>query len=194
MSLIIKPGSRVLYMKVGNHASESLDTILKRKLKEIEDEGIAFWGYGGSTCHPTTVVQPFAKSFEAEGGTIYLCMEPMESKHFALSVRAEEFSMDGISWEPIPAGINLRGSRYAVVIRGLREEKFELPLSQTRVALGNSRGAPGSKYISGRVDKACLEITGYPAQNGSTEMPMRPIGLVAEIVKPYAVFVRNVTK
>jgi hypothetical protein len=194
MSTIIKPGSRILYMKVGNHASESLDIILGRKLKEIEDEGIAFWGYGGSTCHPTTVVQPFAKSFEEEGGTIYLCMEPMESKHFAPSVRAEEFSIDGISWKSVPAGINVTGSRYAVVIKSLRKENFELPLAQTRVALGNSRGAAGSKYISGRVDKACLEITDPPAENGSSEMPMRPIGLVAEIVKPYAVFVRNSTK
>jgi hypothetical protein len=194
MSLVIKPGSRILYMKVGNHASESLDTILKRKLKEIEDEGIAFWGYGGSTCHPTTVVQPFARSFEAEGGTIYLCMEPMESKHFALSVRAEEFSVDGVTWQSVPVGIHVTGSRYAVVIKNLRKEHFELPLAQTRVALGNSRGAVGSKYISGRVDKACLEITGSPAQNGSSEIPVRPIRLVAEIVKPYAVFVRNLTK
>jgi hypothetical protein len=194
MSLTIKPGSHVLYMKVGNHASEPLDVILERKLKEIADEGIAFWGYGGSTCHPTTVVQPFAKSFEAAGGTIYLCMEPMESKHFAPSVRAEEFSIDGFSWQPIPAGIHVTGSRYAVVINSLREEKFELLLAQTRVAMGNSRGTAGSKYIKGRVDKACLEITNSPARNGSTEMCARPIGLVAEIVKPYAVFVRNLAK
>ena len=155
MSLTITPGSHILYMKVGNHASESLDVILDRKLKEIADEGIAFWGYGGSTCHPTTVVQPFAKSFEAEGGTIYLCMEPMESKHFALSVRAEEFSIDGFNWQPIPAGINVTGSRYAVIIKSLREEKFELSLDHTRVAIGNSKGTVGSKYIKGRVDKAC---------------------------------------
>lgn len=188
MSSIIKPGARVLYMKVGNHASEPLDKILERKTKEIEDEGVAFWGYGGSTCHPVTVVQPFAKSFEEQGGTIYLCMEPMESKHFAPSVRAEEFSIDGANWKPIPAGINVTGSRYAVVIKNLHQEKFELPLAHTRVALGNSMGTVGSKYISGRVDKACLEITGPPS--GSSQPPVR-IGLVAEIVKPYAVFVRN---
>jgi hypothetical protein len=194
MSSIIKPGSHVFYMKVGNHASETLDVILKRKLKEIESEGIAFWGYGGGTCHPTLVVQPFVKSSEAEGETIYLCMEPMESKHFAPSVRADEFSVDGINWKPIPQGINVTGSRYAVVIKSLREEKFGLPLARTRVALGNSKGATGSTYISGRVDKACLEIVDCPSENANDQAFVRQIGLVAEIAQPYAVFVRNLPK
>ena len=193
MSSILKPGARVLYMKIGKHADEPLDEILKRKTKEIEDEGVAFWGYGGSTCHPVNMVQPFAKSFEQEGGTIYLCMEPMNSKHFAASVRAEEFSIDGISWKAIPAGINVTGSRYALVIKALHEEEFDLPLSQTRVALGNSMGAIGNKYISGRVDKACLEVT-EPTAGVETKQALVHIGVVAEIVNPYAVFVRNLTK
>src|SRR6202021_3211932 len=107
MSSIIKPGSHVFYMKVGNHASETLDVILKRKLKEIESEGIGFWGYGGGTCHPTLVVQPFAKSSEAEGETIYLCMEPMESKHFAPSVRESAFWDGRHNWKRRAKGINV---------------------------------------------------------------------------------------
>jgi hypothetical protein len=180
-------------MKVGTHANEPLDKIIARKTKEIEAEGVAFWGYGGSTCHPVTVVQPFAKPFVEKGETIYLCMQPMDSKHFAPSVRAEEFSVDGISWKPIPAGINVTGSRYAVVIKDLRLENFELPLGRTRVTLGNNMGAAGSKYISGRVDKACLEIVDS-APGAESETESRHIGLVAEIVKPYAVFVRNLTR
>ena len=83
MSGIIKPGQGLLYMKVGTHARESLEDIIARKTKEIEDAGLAFWGYGGNTCHPQTMVQPFARKFERQGGVIYLCMQPMESKHFA---------------------------------------------------------------------------------------------------------------
>jgi hypothetical protein len=190
MSSIIKPGSRILYMKVGSHASEPLDKILERKIKEIEDEGVAFWGYGGGTCHPTTMVQPFARAIQEQGGPIYLCMQPMESKHFAPSVRAEEFSIDGINWKPIPAGINVKGSRYALVIKDLHSEKLELLLTQTRVALGNSAGAIGSKYISGRVDKACLEIVDSLPDPQSGQKSVN-IDLVAQIVEPYAVFVRN---
>ena len=192
MSSIIKPGARILYMKVGTHADEPLDAIFARKIKEIEDEGQAFWGYGGGTCHPLTVVQPFARSFEEQNGTIYLCMQPMDSRHFALSVRAEEFSVDGIKWEPVPRGINVTGSRYALVIKNLRKEKFDLPLARTQVSMGNKMGAPGSTYISGRVDKACLEVTDS-ARSDEREKEPAHIGLVADIVKPYAVFVRNLT-
>src|SRR5258708_39606425 len=111
MSSILKPGARILYMKVGTHADEPLTAIFARKMKEIEDEGVAFWGYGGGTCHPVNVVQPFAKSFEEQNGTIYLCMEPMNSRHFAPAVRADEFSIDGIAWKPVPRGITVTGSR-----------------------------------------------------------------------------------
>ena len=58
MSKIIEPGSGLLYMKVGTHARETLEDIIRRKTKEIEDTGYAFWGYGGNTCHPRTMVQP----------------------------------------------------------------------------------------------------------------------------------------
>ena len=188
MSDILKPGQGVLYMKVGTHAQESLEEIFARKTREIEEAGFAFWGYGGGTCHPQTMVQPFAKDYERRGSSIYLCMEPMISRHFAEPVRADEFSTDGLKWEEIPRAINVRGSRYALVIRDLRKEEFELALEGTRVALGNSMGARGSKYISGRVDKACLEIA-----DPDPSVPQKTvhIGLVAEIIEPYAVHVRN---
>jgi len=194
MSPIIKPGAGVLYMKVGTHAQETLDDIIIRKTKEIEQAGVAFWGYGGNTCHPQTMVQPFAKTFEERGGAIYLCMQPMVSKHFAVPVRAEEFSIDGINWEKISPEINVLGSRYALVIRNLHKEEFDLVLSKTKVALGTSMGAVGSKYISGRVDKACLEVTDDGHDIVEDPEAVRHIGLVADIVKPYAVYVRNIVK
>lgn len=188
MNAIIKPGAGVLFMKVGTHAREPLEKIIARKTKEIEEAGVAFWGYGGNTCHPQTMVQPFVESFEQRGGAVYLCMQEMDSKHFAEQVRAEEFSVDGINWESISPAINVLGSRYALVIKNLRQEKFGLPLGATKVAVGNSMGAAGSKYIRRRVDKACLEIMDeIPAEDPFTI----PIDLVAEVVKPYAVYVRN---
>lgn len=177
-------------MKVGTHAKEPLDEIIARKSKEIEDEGYALWGYGGNTCHPRTMVQPFAESFVSRGGTIYLCMQPMDSKHFAEQMRAEYSSANGEQWDLIPAGINVLGSRYALVIKGLRPEELELSLSHTRVAIGNSRGRPGNKYIQGRVDKACLEITDASEPAGEDGESKIKIDLVAELQEPYAVFVK----
>jgi hypothetical protein len=81
------------------------------------------------------------------------------------------------------------GSRYALAITGLREENFDLPLAQTRVAIGSSRGRPGDQYISGRVDKACLEVAEPPKKE--TIQVTTKINLIAQLVSPYAVYVRN---
>jgi len=189
---VLKPGDGILYMKVGTHAQESLEDIFVRKSLEIEEAGLAFWGYGGNTCHPQRMVQPFARQYEERGGVIYLCMQPMDSRHFADQIAADEYSVNGIDWQPVPKGVKVLGSRYALLIKNLRKDEFELPLDRTRVAIGNSMGTVGSNYIAGRVDKACLEIVGE--NSGAVATPaVAPvhIGLIAELVDPYAVYVRN---
>ena len=190
MNDIIKPGAGVLYMKVGTHANEPLDEIIERKQAEIDAAGFALWGYGGNTCHPTTMVQPFARDFELRGETIHLVMHPMVSNHFAVTTRAEEMSTDGQAWTPVPDAINVLGSRYALAIVGLHPVEFALPLSQTRVAVGNSRGRRGNEYIQGRVDKAVLEVVDEPPDDEGPERAAEEIGLVAQLVEPFAVFVR----
>jgi hypothetical protein len=187
MSDILTPGAGLIFMKVGTHAGEGLSDILKRKRQEIEDAGFALWGYGGNTCHPLSMVQPFAHDIEERGGVIRLVMQPMVSRHFAVPERASKLSRDGLEWEEIPREINVRGSRYALAIKELREERFELPLARTRVAIGNQLGRRGDIYVQGRVDKACLEVVGDPVAD---EPEPVEIGLVAELVDPYAVFVR----
>jgi hypothetical protein len=190
MSEIITPGAGILFMKIGKHANEDLASIIKRKTQEIEDEGMAMWGYGGSTCHPSNMVQPFAEKFAAQGKPIYLVMESMNSQHFAETAAAREYSIDGISWKDIPPGINVVGSRYALVIKNLHEEQFALPLNRTRIPLGRSEGKLGSSYVQGRVDKACLEVMENPVLTNE-EIKDRPISLVADLHEPYAVFLRG---
>lgn len=182
--MAIQPGDNILFMKVGTHASEELSDIILRKRAEIDAEGFAMWGYGGNTCHPTSMVKPFAL---ATTGPIVLAMHPMVSNHFAEQVRAEEYSPDGINWQPVPEGINCLGSRYALLIDSLDEVEEEVDLSRTRVAVGPSRGKVGADYIQGRVDKACLEVTDQTAGDSK----IVAIGLRANLVKPYAAFLRN---
>lgn len=172
-------------MKIGMHAQEELGDILARKRLEIEREGLAMWGYGGNTCHPTTMVQPFARE---AAKPIVLCMQPMESRHRAEPVRAEEYSVDGKRWEQVPSGINVLGSRYALCIRSLEEVDATLNLADTQVALGGSSGRRGSSYVRGRVDKACLEV--LPPGGADPACGIK-IGVVAEIVEPFAVLLRN---
>lgn len=190
MNEIIKPGSGILFMKVGTHAQEDLEDIIGRKTEEIEKTGFAMWGYGGGTCHPLTMVQPFATQFGAMG-PIHLVMQPMVSNHHADPIRADEYSPDGINWKPVPDTIHVLGSRYALVIKNLKRSDFQLPLDQTRVPVGRSMGRLGSRYIQGRVDKACLEVLKQPEAINEGDPRLVPIGLVAELDKPYAVFLRN---
>jgi hypothetical protein len=137
---IIKPGAGILFMKVGTHAGETLADIIDRKAKEIENAGFAMWGYGGNTCHPRTMVQPFADMFEDRGQPIYLCMQAMNSSHFAEPLRAREYSADGLSWTKVPNAINVLGSRFALIIGDLRQEELVLPCRR-----------PGSQWATTRV-------------------------------------------
>jgi hypothetical protein len=178
-------------MKIGIHAREPLDLIIERKLKEIDDAGVSFWGYGGSTCHPTSMVQPFAREQEQFGRPIYLVMQKMDSHHWAEPLPADEYSVDGREWLPIPNGVVVKGSRYALVINDLRADDFRLPLARTKVALGPSEGRSGRDYIAGRVDKACLELGADIDLPSTPEEDSAPIGLVAKLETPYAVFLRN---
>jgi hypothetical protein len=182
--MTIEPGDRVLFMKVGTHAKETLGDIIARKRAEIEAEGFALWGYGGNTCHPRTMVQPFAR---ASTGPIILAMHPMTSNHFAEPLRAEEYSADGVTWTEVPPGINCVGSRYALCVDSLEEVDLELDLSQTRVAVGPNKGRLGTQYVQGRVDKACLDVTGAP----EGDPRLIKVGLTAVLMKPYAVFLRS---
>lgn len=174
-------------MKVGVHANEQLESILARKRRELSDAGVSFWGYGGNTCHPTTKVQPFVAKHVGLGQHVYLCMHSMTSNHFATPVRAREYSVDGQTWTPTDPRIHVLGSRYALVISSLEEADFDLGLSATRVGIGLQTGRPGSEYIQGRVDKACLDIVGSTRDEDTNRYR---IGVVARLADPYAVLLR----
>lgn len=189
---VLRPGSGFLFMKVGTHANEDLQSILQRKNDEITRGGFAMWGYGGGTCHPLTMVRPFADMFQDAGEPIRLVMEEMSSHHFAEQIVAEEYSVDGKDWIAINTEIHkVLGSRYALFINNLRHEEFELPLAQSKVAVGPSEGRRGNIYVQGRVDKACLVMDTQPTPIGEGESVSRPIKLVADIVHPYAALLRN---
>lgn len=179
-------GDNIIFMKVGIHAGETLEDILERKRKEIEDEGFAMWGYGGNSCHPSRV-QPFA---ESAGGRVKLVMQEINSKHFAEQIRASKYSADGgLSWETVPSGIKVLGSKFALCLRSIDDVDYVLDLAATRVPVGLSEGRAGNDYLKGHVDKACLAIVSDPS-------PLAPgapvqISLSAPLVAPYAVLLRD---
>jgi hypothetical protein len=186
-----KKKTGLIFMKVGLHAQESIEDIIARKQREFEAAGAIFWGYGGNTCHPLTMVQPFAKQIEQRGEEVLIVMQKMNSKHAAPPEVAKEYSDDGVNWKPIPEGIEVRGSRYALVLDELREEEFDVDLSELEVGVGPSRGRRADKYLINQADKGCFVFAEPELVVAPERHIIKPIALVARVKSPFAVFVRN---
>lgn len=183
-------GQGVIFMKVGLHASETLEDIIQRKQREYDQAGSIFWGYGGSACHPRTMVQPFAKNIEESGRHLLIIMNEMDSKHDAPPVVAKEYSEDGVDWIDVPQGIEVKGSRFALVLDELRVDEFEVDLREFEVGHGPSRGKNASQYLKGQSDKGCLIYHPADIPLEPEEKLVKPIRLVARVKAPYAVFIR----
>ena len=179
-----------IFMKIGSHAGETFDQILQRKQREIEQAGRSFWGYGGASCHPLTQVQPFARTLAQQASGIYLLMEYIHSTADPDIVPATQFSSDGVHWEKIPEGINVTGSRYALVLDEILPGELEVPLDHYTVGIGQSRGKIAAEYLSGRVDKACLTRGDDKQQDAPSSSTPRKASYVAKVIEPYGVLLK----
>jgi hypothetical protein len=181
----------LIFMKVGLHAQESIEDIIKRKQREFEEAGSIFWGYGGSTCHPLTMVQPFAKEMQKKGNEVLIIMQKMKSKHDAPPEIAKQYSDDGVNWQPIPKGIEVRGSRFALILDELKLEEFDVNIQDLEVGVGPNRGRRADKYLVGQADKGCFVYSPREGLVAPEEKTVKHIGLVARVKSPFAVFVKN---
>lgn len=182
---VITP-SAALFMKVGYHASEDLDSILRRKLLEEHTYGFFFWGYGGSVSHPTRQVIPFALGAVRRRMIPWLVLSMTPSRFDGESRSATEFSIDGSEWYAIPERTLVTGSRYALLCQRLEHVSFKINLSEYSVAVGPSKGRRVSEYLRARVDKACA----YRRGEGAESSTMLMVSLRAQLMPPYAVLIR----
>ena len=189
-ALIATVPEAFVFMKVGDHAGEDFNDILKRKNKEFSDAGRSFWGYGGTACHPLQQVQPFARGVVEKNGAVYLLMAPVVSKADPDLVPATEYSEDGVVWKPIPKGIKVTGSRYALVLGEIQPGDLELRADDFVVGIGPSRGKSGGAYLQGRIDKACLSRGASPAEVVGREPIRKQVSFVARLLDPYAVLLK----
>ena len=180
-----------IFMRVGSHAGESFEDILDRKQRELTEAGRIFWGYGGTTLHPIKHVQPFAKLWVQREGLINILMEPIDSRADPDVLPANEYSVDGITWDPIPEGILVTGSRYAIVLDEIRPGGLDLNLGEFEVGIGPSRGRNAAHYVRGRVDKGCFVATQPESEGASVEERPVAIGFQARLIDPYAVMLRH---
>ncbi|MCU7492874.1 MAG: hypothetical protein HF312_18855 [Ignavibacteria bacterium] len=183
-----------VFMKIGNHAGETFDQILKRKNLEFEKTGMIFWGYGGAACHPINQVQPFVKMELAKHKSIYLVMHSVKSNASQDMIRAEEYSIDGVNWSPIPEEINVTGSRYAIVLDEIQPMNLTVDLNHYDIGIGPSRGKTASEYLRARTDKGCLvrneKKDTEKMDEDDARGTIRKVDFAAKIKEPYAVLLR----
>jgi hypothetical protein len=182
----------IIFMKVGRHAGETFEEILERKQREYERTGMIFWGYGGGTMHPIQRVQPFARMRVQHGKSVSIVMEEIISRHPDTEVFATHYSRDGVSWEAIPKDIQVRGSRYALVLNELHESSLDIDLRDYQVGAGPSEGALASTYLKGRVDKGCLEKR--EVVDGSEASKIIRVRHAALLKDPFAVLLKSESK
>ena len=175
-----------IYMKAGHHAGEPIQEILERKAEEFNQTSRIFWGYGGTLIHPITQVQPFCSRWAENEIPVQLLMGITESKHKVASPPAQEYSTDNRTWSPIPPGINVTGSRHALVIGKMELITLDLDLNAYVVGIGPKAGRSAAHYIQHRVDKGCFQKAPL---SGRTPVIHR-IKLIAQLMEPYAVMVR----
>lgn len=178
-------------MKVGGHPAESWEQILERKRREYTKAGMIFWGYGGGACHPINQIQPFARLALKEMDKVVLVMEYIKSDADPDIVPATEYSKDGVVWEPIPEGIKVTGSRYAMVLDEIQPGDLDVWLNRYEVAVGPSTGKPAEAYLQGRTDKACfVKSAAERVVAEASEKLQRRVTFYARLKDPYAVVLR----
>lgn len=177
----------IIIMKYGVHASESIESIIKRKLEEIQVCQKMYWGYGGVLCHPLNQVQPFLKENLSKGEKTYLLLTQTPSQLNNTPSMATDYSIDKVQWQPIPNGIKVLGSKYAIVCKSIEQCNFSIDLANYVIPIGNSKGKILSNYIRGHVDKACGR---YNNNLPNQDSQLVNISLCAEIDYPYSVFLK----
>lgn len=178
----------IIIMKIGYHAGESLNEIINRKKDEKKKSGIIFWGYGGTLLHPTRQVIPFVNESLQHGNIpmLLMCITPSKHQPSKELSKAREFSVDGTSWNPLPEGVVVTGSKYALICDRIIEVNFEIESNEYKVAVGRRKGQSLGEYLKFRIDKACASLNKDSAK-GSVKIH---VSLIGELTEPYATFLR----
>lgn len=176
----------VLFMKIGYHAGETLEDIIDRKRKEETLTGQFFWGYGGTICHPTNQVLRFLSLAQSEHDVPVVAMIPTLSRYLGSGFNSKEYSLDQKTWLPLPDGISVLGSKFALVCTNLRKFNCVADLVQYKVAIGPSAGRTVMEYFRYHVGKVCAIKSCFHTTNS-----MRcKVPYIADLVFPGAVFLR----
>ncbi len=185
----------IIYIKVGTHAGETIDEIISRKQGEEKRAGLFFWGHGSGMLNPSTRVIPFVEESRHRGIMPKVLMHIMyrnSGKNYSSNSHiAQYYSIDNKNWKPIPKGILVTGSKYALVCKNLRKVETFIDLGMYKVANGKGKGMLLNSYIRYRVDRACAFLKDPLPEDLARSDTTVEISYVTDLVEPYAVFLKG---
>lgn len=176
----------IIIMKVGHHVDEDITNIIQRKREEERILGKFFWGYGGTICHPLTQIKPFLRTCSLMKIVPKILFSFTPSKFLSNPKIAREFSLDKTIWKGLPKEVLVKGSKYALICKNLKQLKIELNLCNYIIAVGPNKGLRLERYYKYRVDKACALYK----KSFSLKKNKIKIQYGADLIYPMVVFLR----
>ena len=192
-----QPPKAFIFMKVKDYEEETLEGIVERKQRELNDVGMTYWGYGGTILDPTKQVQPFVGRWFSDQEPIYLLMHRTKGKFKsgASPAKANQFSedkKDKKSWKDVRSGIHLPRTKCALVIDEIVEltPPQELNLRDYEVGIGPSCGDSAAEYQK-RSGKGCFVLAETVCDGPDDDGKYRAcISYRIRLKRPYAVYIQ----
>lgn len=174
--------SFAIVMKVGPHSGMTLAEILETKHEEETVHGVHYWGYSGTACHPSRVIEfiRYVRAFQSMPPVLMLL--ETSSKYSSRIGKARSYSVHGGESHGLEEPIQLQGAQYAFVCVNLQRRDLEFSLDSYSVVGGKNDGVPLGEHLRSRVSKAFVRRKYVQ----STSHVVR-LAYTAELVEPYVI-------
>lgn len=198
-----------IFMKVGDYGEDTLEKIVERKQRELNEVGETYWAYGGKTgrgpLHPKNQIQPFAGKWMKEPGSVQVLMEKIDGGYNIELPAAKKYSavdsVDEKDWNCLPSGIYLSQTKWALVLDEIMECDLTIDLREFEVHRPGKKAINATQYMAFRgmkeltgrkrgANKGCL-VTAESTYDGP-DAPKAEVcvSYKASLKFPYAVFLK----
>lgn len=172
-----------IVMKVGPHTGMSLSEIINSKYSEESRNGIHYWGYSGTLCHPKRVLEFMSYVLSLQTTPPDLLLLETSSRYNSPIGKIQRFSRDNDIYKDFNGPVQLQGAQYAFVCRNLRRMNYAFTLDSYSVVGGKSDGESLSRYLRHRVNKAFVRRNHMPASHHQSRL-----AYTAQFVAPYVLW------
>lgn len=180
----------IIVMKVGPHSDMSLEDIILSKKEEEKIHGVHYWGYSGVFCQPKKTQQFCEHAVQMYGVAPKLILIETKSAYTSSIGMISRYSEDGKIFKEFLSPVQLQGAQFSFVAKNLMKlESFDL--DNYLVVGGKNDGKVLSQHLRYRVNKCFGIANTEKKQSGNNKSKEEFNILTAELVYPYAIWLRE---